>query len=349
MMSMKQIAKIAGVSSATVSRVINGSNLVTPTTRAHVEQIIQELKFLPDSNAAALRLGRSHTYGIIIPDITNPFFPEFVKSFEAIVARHEQEIIVANTDLHALRAQQSVRRMLMRRVAGVALLAAESETEDLEMLFNHRVPIVTLDRRRLGLGVSDVSIDYESGMEQAVNHLRHLGHSRIGFLAGTPHLRTSQIRRKAFQRALRHFGLKPEPQFIKVGDFRVAGGEVAMNELLQQKEKPSAIIAINDLTAIGALRALRKQNLSVPDDMSLVGFDDIDVCDIISPALTTIRISRSEMAEVFFQALEETAKRITAIGVQIMIPSKLVVRESTARLRSSSASKGRPKKKDRRA
>src|SRR5271154_818931 len=173
-MDMRDIAKIAGVSSATVSRVINDSRLVRPATAEKVRKVIQELKFVPNGSATTLKYGRSSTYGLIIPDITNPFFPEFIRRFEEILVGRNQDMLMATTDHHASRMQQTIHRMMVRQVDGVALLASEIETEPIEALIHHRVPLVTMDRRLTGPGVSDVSINYASGMNQAVEHLKEL-------------------------------------------------------------------------------------------------------------------------------------------------------------------------------
>src|SRR5580698_10018555 len=167
-MDMRDIAKIAGVSSATVSRVINGSNLVRPKTAEHVRKVIEDAKFVPNGSASTLKYGKSSTYGLIIPDITNPFFPEFVRSFESILVAKNQDMLMATTDFHASRMQQTIHRMLVRQVDGVALLASEIETGPIETLIHNRVPLVTLDRRLVGRGLSDVSVHYVSGMNQAL-------------------------------------------------------------------------------------------------------------------------------------------------------------------------------------
>src|ERR1700761_659189 len=184
-MNMRDIAKLAGVSSATVSNVINGSSVVRPDTAARVRKVIEETRFVPNGSAATLKYGRSSSYGLIIPDITNPFFAEFICSFEGILADNSQDMFLATTDLHVSRVQQAIRRMLIRQVDGVALLAAEIETEPIEALIHHRVPLVTMDRRVAGRGLSDVSIDFGTGMREAVKHLKQLRHRKIAYIGGS--------------------------------------------------------------------------------------------------------------------------------------------------------------------
>lgn len=326
---MRGIARLAGVSSATVSRVINGSPLVRPETVEKVRKVIEEVKFFPNNSATTLKYGRSGTYGLIIPDITNPFFPEFIKSFEGIVVGNDKEMLMATTDFHSGRMQQSIRRMLIRKVDGVALLASEIETESFEDLIQNRVPLVTMDRGHIGSGLSDVSINNKSGMDQALQHLKDLRHKKIGYIGGFAGLTISEHRVEAFMRALKRVGLVPRPEFIKVGNYRITGGMTAMTELLSLKDRPTAVLAANDLTAIGGMRAAMKMGFSIPEDLSIIGFDDIELSDIVHPPLTTLRLSRHELATVFFAALERLKSNPHSKGEQYSVKTSLVVREST--------------------
>jgi DNA-binding LacI/PurR family transcriptional regulator len=328
-MDMRGIAKLAGVSSATVSRVINGSSLVRPETVERVRKVIEEVKFFPNNSATTLKYGRSGTYGLIIPDITNPFFPEFIKNFERIVVGNDQEMLMATTDFDSGRMQQSIRRMLIRKVDGVALLASEIETESFEDLIQNRVPLVTMDRGHIGHCLSDVSINNKSGMDQALQHLKDLRHKKIGYIGGIAGLTISDHRVNAFIRALKRVDLVPRPEFIKVGNYRIPGGMTAMTELLSLKDRPTAVLTANDLTAIGGMRAAMKMGFSIPGDLSIIGFDDIELSDIIHPPLTTLRLSRHDLATVFFEALEHLNSNPHSNGEQYSVKTNLIVREST--------------------
>ncbi len=326
---MREIAKIAGVSSATVSRVINGSNLVRPETAERVRQVIAETKFVPNGSATTLKYGRSGSYGLIIPDMTNPFFPEFIRSFEGILVAKRQDMLMALTDHQASRMKDTIHRMLVRQVDGVALLASEIETEPIETLIRNRVPLVTMDRRLVGQGLSDISINFTTGINQAVEHLHQLRHRKIGYVGGSSGLTISDHRIHAFVKAMDRVGLKADPRFLLVGNYRISGGEAAMEDLLAMKDRPTAILAANDLTAIGALRTLRKAGLSAPQDISIIGFDDIELCEVLDPPLTTIRLPRHELAEKFAAALESSAKDPHAPGRIYNVKTSLVVRSST--------------------
>lgn len=331
-MNMRDIAKLAGVSSATVSNVINGSSLVRPETAERVRKVIEETRFVPNGSAATLKYGRSSSYGLIIPDITNPFFPEFIRSFEGILVNNNQDMFLATTDLHVSQMQQTIRRMLIRQVDGVALLAAEIETEPIEALIHHRVPLVTMDRRVVGSGLSDVTIDYLSGMREAIQHLHGLGHQRIAYIGGSSGLTISDHRVSAFHEAMRGSGLVVRQEYVRSGNYRISGGEICMEELFALAERATAIMCTNDLTAIGALRVIRRHGLSVPEDFSVVGFDDIEMSDIIQPPLTTVRLSREDLAQAFYTALSDLGKNPHVTGQQYHVTTSLVQRESTGRL-----------------
>lgn len=327
--SIREIARLAGVSSATVSRVINGSSLVTGETTERIQKIVRELNFVPNNSAIHLKNGKSQIYGIIIPDLTNPFFTETIKIFEELLVENEKELLVANTDFHATRMQRSVRRMLLRRVDGVALLTSEVEAAPLESLVQNRIPVVTTDHYRTGPGISDIVIDFAGGMSQLVAHLKSLGHRSMGFIGGTGNLITSRVRRESFLDAVVKQGLSSRDGWIVEGDFKIDGGSAAMAKILEQPEIPTAVVCANDLTAIGALRMAHERGVRIPEDVSVTGCDDIAMADIVYPPLTTLRISRRDYAKVMFQALQGASLDLTQPGQRIILPTSLVVRQST--------------------
>lgn len=328
---MRSIARQAGVSSATVSRVINGSPLVKEATAKRIRVILEQTNFIPNPIATTLKYGRSRTYGLIIPDIRNPFFSEFLAEFEELMAETDHEVLLTNVQ-SASKLVKSVRRMLMRQVDGAIFMASEFDTQDIEPLFLHKVPLVTVDRRAVQVGCSDVSIDFEGGFLQAVEHLRDLGHKRLGFIGGIEGLRTSRVRLTGFQHAIEKSGLRFYPNLVRPGDYRIAGGESAVISLMQERSRPTAIITANDLTAFGAIRGLHKLGLSVPTDLSVIGVDDVLLSDVLQPPLTTIRIPRRRMAEVCLKALLHTKENVDRRGARYSVPTELIIRESTARV-----------------
>jgi LacI family transcriptional regulator len=328
-LNMRTVALRAGVSSATISRVINGSPSVKEETAQRVRRVIKELNFIPNPIGTTLKYGRSNTYGLIVPDLTNPFYPECILNFEEVLVENDQELLLATTQSSDPKLISSVRRMLMRHVDGVVLMASEYDTRSVEPLFDHKIPIVTVDRRRAQPGAGDVAIDFEDGYRQAVLHLRDLGHRRIGFIGGMEGIRTSQIRLEAFQQALRHAGLAYNPKFTRHGDYRVAGGDAAMRSLLEGPRRPTAVMTSNDLTAFGALRALHALGVDAPSQMSVVGFDGILLGDTMYPPLTTIRVSPRDLTLACMKALDHSKANIAKRGLLLSVGGKLLVREST--------------------
>jgi LacI family transcriptional regulator len=209
------------------------------------------------------------------------------------------------------------------------LLASEIETEPFEDLIHNRVPLVTMDRGHIGEGLSDVAINNKIGMDQALQHLKELRHKKIGYIGGSAGLTISDHRAEAFRRALKRVGLVPRPEFIKVGNYRITGGVAAMTELLSLDDPPTAVLTANDLTAIGGMRAAMKMGVSIPGSLSIIGFDDIEMSDIVHPPLTTLRLPRVELAKVFFDALEHLKCNPHAQGEQHSVKTSLVIREST--------------------
>ncbi len=326
---MRAVALHAGVSSATVSRVINGSAPVSQEVAERVRKALHELNFIPNPIATALKYGRSKTYGVIVPDLTNPFYPEFILHFEDVLVEIDHELLMATTQSSEARLLSSVRRMLMRRVDGVVLMASEIDTRSVEPLLEHRIPIVTIDRRRVEEGTGDVAIDFEDGYRKAIKHLRDLGHTRIAFIGGNEGIVTSQIRLDAFRKALDLAGLPYYPCLAAYGNYRVAGGNEAMQALLKAKPAPTAVLTANDLTAFGALQALQAKSVRVPQDISLVGFDGILLGAALYPPLTTIAVSPRDMALTCVRALDHLKADVTRRGLSLTVRGELLERGST--------------------
>jgi LacI family transcriptional regulator len=328
-MNMRTVAKYAGVSTATVSRVLNGSAAVKPETAEHVKRILHKLKFIPNPIATTLKYGRSNTYGVIVPDLTNPFYPEFLLNFEEALLENDQELLLATTQSSDRKLIGSVRRMLMRHVDGVVLMASEYDTRLIEPLFDHKIPIVTVDRGAAREGAGDVAIDFVDGYKQIMVHLYELGHRHIGFVGGMMGIRTSEARLDAFQAALQHVGITYNHDFIRCGDYRVAGGEAAARSLLKSPRRPTAILTVNDLTAFGVLRALHSSGLSVPSQISVAGFDGIMLSEAVHPSLTTVAISTRNMVGACLKVLEYVKANINKRGLLVPVRGSLIVREST--------------------
>ncbi len=329
-MNIKEVAARARLSTATVSRTINHSDLVRPRTAEKVRRAIRELGYYPNTQARALVSGRSHMFGLIISDIVNPFFPELVKSFEFAAIHRGYEVIVANTDYDSERMSGCVRRMIERKVDGVAIMTSELDRHLLDELSHRRLPIVFLDVGKLKPLISNINVDYSKGIGEAVQHIVALGHQRVGFISGPLRLKSARTRRSAFLKCIAACGIGERHRSMVEGNHKIDGGEEAMMQLLSLSEPPTAVLTSNDLTAIGALRAVTRVGLQVPRDISVVGFDDIELSRFTQPPLTTIRLSRDELGRKAFDALYETVAGERRLGHEIKISTSLVERESTA-------------------
>ena len=329
-MNIQEVARRAQVSTATVSRTINGSDKVSPETAKRVRRAIEELNYYPDTNARALGSGRSRLYGLIISDITNPFFPELVRSFEDVAVAHGQEVVVANTGYDPKRTEICVRRMLERKVDGVAIMTSEMGSDLVDLLSSRSIPMVFLDTGAVGPAISNILIEYSLGVDAAVAHLAGLGHQLIGFISGPMTLSSARIRRNSFLQSLKNNGMAIHNRFLEEGNHRIDGGRMATDRLLARKNRPTAILCSNDLTAIGAIGSIHQHGLGAPRDVSVVGFDDIEISASIHPALTTVRLSRTEIADRAFRALYAANQEKEADGREYKIRPELIIRESTA-------------------
>jgi LacI family transcriptional regulator len=342
MSSIKDIASEAGVSTATVSHVINKTRFVSEAIRTRVLKAIELHDYYPNAHARSLASGSSRILGLVISDIANPFFPELVKSIEAAAYEHGYDVVLSNTNYDSERTSHYVRRFIERKVAGVALMTSEMDKALIDELARREVSVVFLDSGETGLHMSNLRVGYGEGIRQAILHLVELGHRSIAFISGPPHLRSANRRLEAFRQTMRSV-LPDAPEQIFQGDFKIEGGTTAAMEILAVADAPTAIVAANDLMAFGAISEFRRAGLNVPDDVSVVGFDDIAFSSLIEPALTTVSLPRRELGRLAVEALMTTLANPTQHGVEFEITTALVVRNSTARARNS-GSTGKSKK-----
>jgi DNA-binding LacI/PurR family transcriptional regulator len=329
LVNIKLVAKKAKVSTATVSRTLNKDPRVRPETARKVLRVIQKMDYHPNTYARTLHSGRSRTLGLTISDISNPFFPEIVKSFEEFALKNNYEVLLTDTNHDPTRMARCVQRMLERRVEGVAILTSEVDTGLIDQMARRRLPIVFLDLGSVHARISNISVDYKQGIREAAKHLFHLGHRRIGFISGPLELRSVQIRRSAFLECMEEYGVPYDVQLVREGNYRIEGGQLAMSSLLQLQNPLTAVMTSNDLSAIGAMRAIHRKGLRVPEDISVVGFDDIDLSQYTHPPLTTVRLSRSELGETAFNALAHILSGDSNHGQEYRVETHLIVREST--------------------
>jgi DNA-binding LacI/PurR family transcriptional regulator len=329
---IRAVAALARVSIATVSRTMNGSALVSERLTKRVWHAIEQLNYFPNTHARSLVSGRSRILGIIVENITNPFFPDLVQSFEEVAVAHGYEILVSSSYSDPAILTTCVRRMIERKVEGVAVLTFGGEEPVLDQLANRDIPIVLAEFRLKNPKISTIVLDYGTGIHAAVNHLAELGHRKIAFLAGPHKLHSAITRENDFRAAIEGAGLTIQKQWIVECDHTAKGGVAGFERLQALKSHPTAIVCSNDMTAIGVLRAAYMQGLRVPQDLSVIGLDDIDFAEFTLPPLTTIRLSRADLARAAFEALRQQAEDANNPRMQreFLVSTSLVVRGSTA-------------------
>ena len=330
-MDLREIARRAKVSTATASRAINRVPTVDPQLSRRVWKVVDELGYYPNTQARALVSGRSRIFGLIVSEITNPFFPEIVQAFEKIAVEHGYEILLTSTVHDPRLMASSVRRMIERRVDGVAVMTFGMEELLLEDLKTRRVPLVFVDVGPALPRISNIRIDYLHGIRQAVQHLAALRHQRIAFVAGPLSLKSAVARRNAFLQSMQEIGLGCDPLLIVEGDHRAEGGMAAAAQILHSPIKPTAILCSNDLTAIGVMKKSYEEGVVIPRDLSLVGFDDVRLAQYMLPPLTTVQMSQTDLAMLAFKALLAEVGREEPLsnGTEYILQTNLLLRKST--------------------
>lgn len=325
--SIKDVAAKAAVSIATVSHVLNGTRVTRPRTRDRVLAAVRDLGYSQNQAARNLVRGTSSILGLIVSDVRNPFFPEITAAFQDEALAHDMDAIVLNTNYDAKRTLQSVRRLLGLQVPGVAIFTSQIEPSIVDILAERRVAAVYLDLGKVSDAVSNIVLDYEGGIEQALTHLARLGHTRIGYIGGPAKLLSIQRRKQAFVDTACRLGI--DPSLVIESDFTVKGAYLACSKLLGV-DPPTAIVSGNDLTAIGVLHCAYDAGLRVPEDLSVVGFDDILFAEYTQPALTTVAVPRAEIGKTAFEALWTMLADRELKGREYRLTTNLVIRQSTS-------------------
>ena len=317
--TLKALARLAGVHPSTVARVLNGDpqQRVSDEVRGRIVALAEQHGYQPNHLARALRLKRSRVIGTIIPDIANPF-----------------SVILANTDDQPAREQRSLDMLRGRQVDGLILATARHHDPAIQALAAEGVPFVLVNRHTDPLLAPAVVPDDYNGAVAAVEHLIALGHRRIAHIAGDDDISTGHKRRLGYIDALARHGLRADPDLVVTGSFREAGGDEAMRALLALPRPPTAVFAVNDLAAIGALRALHEAGLQVPRDMSLVGFNDLPMVAQTSPRLTTMHVPLRDMGVAAAERLLAVLAGRETGRTMVAMPVELVCRDSTGPLRS---------------
>jgi LacI family transcriptional regulator len=330
--TITDVARVANVSIQTVSAVVNRKPGISDPTRDRVLLAIERLQYRPNGIASSLRAQKSHTVGVLIPTITNPFFPEFVRGAEDAASKKGYSIFLCNSDEDTEKEIQYLRLLQRHRVAGVLVsyVSGPADSEPLlTELASHRVPIVSLGSAHPGQGIVSLRVNETEITRVATNHLLGLGHRRIGFITPPPSKNIAQMRIEGFKKAFLDADLQIRPEYLIDGGFELQDGIRGGEELLSLRYPPTAIVAANDLVAIGVISTLKRYGRRVPSDISVVGIDDIQMASLLDPPLTTVAQPIYEMGR---QGMENILLRIQDPQMEaseILFETRLTIRQST--------------------
>jgi LacI family transcriptional regulator, galactose operon repressor len=328
-MTLQEVAKRAKVSSATVSRVLNNTGRVREVARVRVLRAIDELNYHPNLHARTLARGRSRTLGLIVSNLKNPFFLDIFQALEADAHAKGFEVMVANTDYRPEQLLTHAQLMQGRRVAGIAVIVSEMEPTLIDGLLESRIPIVFYDVGVAARHCLNIRTDYAQGMRRAVEYLYSLGHRHLAFVGHHTTLAPLHVRQRSFVDAVRQCCGDAARTAVAAEEDSPAGGLHATRQLLASGFKPTAIVCVNDFMALGVSKALREMGLAVPQDVSVVGCDNISLSEFASPPLTTINIPRGRIGHLVGEALMPEGDASRLWGQEVAIEPELIVRDST--------------------
>ena len=335
MVTIRDVAARAGVSSTTVSHVINATRPVSAELRSRVEAAMAELGFQPNALARSLRRKRTHTLGMIVPDSANPFFAEVGRGIEDTSFAAGYSTILCNSDGDPARELLYMDLLVQKQVDGVLLVPTGDQVKLAAALRIRNIPVVVIDRDVPDAPIDRVHIDNFAGGYLATRHLLDLGHRRIGYIGGPPHLSPAPDRSAGYRHALQEAGLPIDDQLVVGGNFRDIGGYNGARTLLALSAPPTAIFAGNDLMAIGALAAAREAGIVVPFDLAIVGFDDIHLAGYLNPPLTTVAQPKYELGVIAAELLVARLAQPDLPPQRRLLQAELVVRQSTAVFRAA--------------
>ncbi len=326
-MTLEEVARLAGVSTATVSRVINNRGPVRESTRRRVLEAARRLRYQPNLHARTLAGGKSRMIGMVASNIDNPFFIDIFRSFETEAARHGYEVVLKHSDYSRKRLLGVIETLVGQRAAGLLIAVAEADESVVEELRESKLPVVFCDGGWASERMSAIKVRYATGMQRVVEHLYGLGHRRFAFLGHHLGLAAARERERAFTEAAELHSADVR-YVIEEGDDSPDGGRQALQQVLRSGLAPTAVVCANDFMAIGVLTELRSHGLSAPDDVSVAGFDNIEFSRHVYPALTTVSVPRDRMARLAAFALipQESGH---PKGREVVIDPELIVREST--------------------
>ncbi len=333
MTTIKDVAKKAGVSVATVSHVINDTRYVSELTKAKVKAAMEELNYQPNAVARSLRRKESMIIGLIIPDNTNPYFAEMAWSIEYASKNQGYSVILCNSDGDVNKESSYLDVLIKNQVDGIIIVAAGKSSVNFQKFLGRKTSIVMVDRDSPNVRTDSIQINNGMYGEIATEHLVALGHQKIACITGPRDVTPSFDRVDGYKKALSNNKIPLKDAYIIRGDFRPHGGYLAGCKLLEMDDPPTAIFACNDLMAYGVMRAAVEKGINCPDDLSVVGFDDIYLSTYINPPLTTIKQPRIEMGEEAVFSLIQRLKNPDRLARNIILEADLVIRSSTKKVK----------------
>lgn len=334
MATIKDVAALAGISYTTVSHVLNRTRPVSEAVRAKVEAAISELDYVPSAVARSLKAKATATIGLLIPNGINPYFAELARGIEDYCERNGFCVILCNSDDDPAKQRSYLRVLLEKRVDGLIVSSVGGDDNLGAVLAAVNTPMVIVDRELNGLNVDVIRIDHEQGGYLATSHLLELGHRHIACICGPLATSVARMRLAGYRRAMAAAGLAVAPEWVVESDFSSPSGYHAAVGLLAQV-RPTAIFAANDMVGFGVLRAAAERGVRVPDALSVIGFDDIEMSRYVYPALTTVGQSILQLGERAAQVLlQRIAAPAGAVVEQTIVAPSIVIRESTAPSRS---------------
>lgn len=329
MTTIRDVAKLAGVSPITVSRVVNGADSVTEDTRQRVRQAIDQLHYVPNTLARSLRSHQSHTIALIVSDITNPFWTTVARGVEDTAAENDYRTMLCNTDEDSVKETTYLNLLVERRVDGMIIAPTTSDKKQLAVLKMQQVPCVLIDRRVSGFEADLVCGDGRKGARLLLDHLIDLGHRRIALINGPSTISSAQDRAEGYCDSLLAHSLAVDESLMFQGDFKQESGYRLTGQALTCEPRPTAIFAANNFIALGVLQALQESGLRVPQDMALVCIDDIPFLSAIDPFLTVAAQPAYEMGEAAAHLLvERLTTHRAGKAREVVLPPQLIIRRS---------------------
>lgn len=334
MASLKEVAERANVSIATVSRVLNNKEIVNPKTRAKVENAIRDLNYLPNRVAQRLRSTsrKKKLIGVVLPDIQNPFYVDVIRGIEDTAYKNQFAVMIGNFSQDEEKERLYLDILQSEDVDGMIVAPSHGKDRHLLKVIENGHAVVCIDRGLSGVDIDVVKVDNEAGVYGAIEYLISLGHKRIAHITGMPQIPTTSERVNGFEKALREHGFEVDPELIRPSNSSYESGAELMQELLELEQPPTAVFAANNLLTLGALRTIHERGLNVPDDISIIGFDDMYWSMSLNPPLTAVRQSGYEIGKRATMLLLAGIYAPRDTKTRLILPTELIVRKSCRRI-----------------